>query len=150
MTRRGKNIVSCEDSKEGRGNMIVYLSGGFRSGWQDYLIDSLPEIRFIDPRNHSLQDEYEYSFCDLVSIDQCDVVLAYIEKGDWEPCGLLVEVGYAAGRNKKIILVDERNANHHGMVRGCADLKVDSLKKAARILAAIMPTMEGASDEIHA
>lgn len=126
--------------------MKVYLSGGFRSGWQDVVKQQAGGCEFIDPREHGLEDEHQYTLLDLAGIDVCDVVFAILEQSNDRPLGLCVEVGYAHGRGKTIILVDERSDDHlAGMVRGCANVTVSSLGRGIKLLAALYRQQGGSS-----
>jgi len=91
----------------------VYLAGGMRSGWQSDL-QSL-NLDFIDPtdkepeRNLSLN---EYGSWDLHYVKNCDIVFAYMEKDNPAGTGMAVEIGYAKGLGKTVILCLEENNQH--------------------------------------
>jgi hypothetical protein len=57
----------------------VYLAGGFRSGWQRRVKESLPDFKYLDPRQHDLSDPTQYTLWDLEAIRQCDIVFAILE-----------------------------------------------------------------------
>jgi hypothetical protein len=88
----------------------VFLSGGFKSKWQDRIYSKLEnDFIFFNPRNHMLEDPNEYTFWDLHYIKQCDILFAYLEKDNPSGLGLIFEIGVAYGLSKTIILVDEKS-----------------------------------------
>jgi nucleoside 2-deoxyribosyltransferase len=88
----------------------VYLSGGFKSNWQEKLITELEEdFIFLNPRSHELNDSSQYWAWDVHSIRQCDIVFAYMDSDNPSGYGLALEVGLALGLNKTIVLVDDRS-----------------------------------------
>jgi nucleoside 2-deoxyribosyltransferase len=88
----------------------VFLSGGFKSNWQQKVIDKLPDkFVFFNPREHMLVDSTEYTYWDIHFIRQCDIIFAYLEKTNPSGLGLIFEIGIAYGLNKTIILVDEKS-----------------------------------------
>lgn len=90
----------------------VFLSGGFKSNWQQKVIDSLGEkFIYFNPREHMLDDPNEYTFWDIHFIKQADIVFAYLEKENPSGLGLIFEIGIAYGLNKTIILIDEKSSN---------------------------------------
>lgn len=90
---------------------VVYLSGGHRSGWQDFIVRSADGFEFIDPSKNGLSDSKAYTSWDLYSVDKCDIVFAYLESTNPSGYGLALEVGYAAAKGKHIIFVDEKSDN---------------------------------------
>ena len=89
----------------------VFLSGGFKSNWQQKVFESLGEkFIFFNPREHMLADPNEYTFWDVHFIKQADIVFAYLEKDNPSGLGLIFEIGVAYGMNKTIILIDEKSS----------------------------------------
>jgi len=97
--------------------MKVYLSGGFHSDWQEIVKNSCPGIHFINPKDHGLKDQKEFSLWDIVGVEQCDVVLAYMEADNPGGQGLCYECGYGKGKGKLVIIVDEKMDRYMGIVR---------------------------------
>ena len=88
----------------------VFLSGGFKSNWQQRVIDRLiDKFVFFNPREHLLDDPYEYTYWDIHFIRQADIIFAYLEKANPSGLGLIFEIGIAYGLNKTIVLVDEKS-----------------------------------------
>ena len=120
--------------------MRVYLAGGMRSGWQERVRAEIPGHRYIDPCEHGLARETEYTLWDLLAIDSADVVFAYFEADNPSGFGLSLEVGYAKRGGKRIILVDEKSVTEEAMSRrlemlySCADVVVQSLDDGLHIL----------------
>ncbi len=95
----------------------VYLAGGYKSGWQDKLKDALKEYNFkwFDPKVKERPKSgsavpmslEEYGTWDLHHIRQSDIVFAYAERTNPSCIGLAVEIGYAYGIGKTVILVLE-------------------------------------------
>lgn len=112
--------------------ITVYLAGGMKSGWQDKVIEVCGNEYFewIDPRDHGLTDEAEYTKWDLDGIDSCDVVFAYLEHDNPGGYALALEIGYAKARGKKIIFVEGLptiRGRYFGMARQCANYATHDL-----------------------
>jgi nucleoside 2-deoxyribosyltransferase len=111
----------------------IYLAGGMKSEWQDYVISRLPEHSFIDPRSHGLKDEKDYTAWDLLGIRECSLLLAYMDSENPSGFGLSLEVGYAKALGKTIYYVCEdatARQKYFGMVRACSDRVFTSLNDA--------------------
>lgn len=96
-------------------NQKVYLAGGFRSDWQ-LKIKKLNGFIWLDPKEKERPKGVEipmslgeYGTWDLHFIKSSDIVFAYAEKTNTSCIGLAVEIGYAKGLNKTVILVLEPN-----------------------------------------
>ena len=117
--------------------MIIYLAGGMKSKWQDKVIAACPQHEFIDPRNHGLVDENEYTDWDLAGIRKSDLVLAYMDTDNPSGYGLCLEVGYAKALNIPVWYVCEDTSGrqkYFGMVRACAKRMPFSLDDACEEL----------------
>ncbi|KAB1065608.1 nucleoside 2-deoxyribosyltransferase domain-containing protein [Salibacter halophilus] len=119
----------------------IYLAGGFRSNWQNQVIEKLGEkFVFYDPRKHGLADEVSYTVWDLHHIKHSSILLAYMEATNPSGYGLSLEVGYAKALFKTVILVDERSitdkkfSRYFGMIRVTADITFNSLNEALEYL----------------
>lgn len=92
----------------------VYLAGGMRSGWQDY-VKSTFNLTFLDPRKKEANNKMsvqEIGTCDLFFIKQSDIVFCYIEKTNPSGIGAAAELGFAKGLGKTVILCLEPNNKH--------------------------------------
>jgi nucleoside 2-deoxyribosyltransferase len=122
---------------------LVYLAGGFHSGWQREVIKTLPSYRFLDPSQHDLADPRAYVEWDLDAIARCDLVLANMEASNPGGYALALELGYAKALHKAIVLVDqlvnEPQRRYFEMVRHCADHVFDDLGQAIRHLQTASP-----------
>lgn len=122
------------------GRLTVYLAGGFRSGWQAKISTSAPSFLYKDPSKHGLTDPIRYTEWDLQAIRQSDLVFAYLEATNPAGYALALEVGYAKGLGKKVILVDEKSSadEHAGqylqMVRAAADATFNSFEEGVAYL----------------
>lgn len=95
-----------------KNKLKVFLSGGFRSDWQNKIIERyIDDFIFFNPREHGLDDPNQYTTWDIHYIKQCDIFFAYMEESNPSGYGLAFELGLAYGLNKTIILVDERSKN---------------------------------------
>lgn len=95
-----------------KNKLKVFLSGGFRSDWQNKIIERyIDDYIFFNPREHGLDDPNQYTTWDIHYIKQCDIFFAYMEESNPSGYGLAFELGLAYGLNKTIILVDERSKN---------------------------------------
>lgn len=118
----------------------VYLAGGFRSGWQAKLSTLIPSLLYIDPSKHGLTDPMRYTEWDLQAIRRSDLVFAYLEATNPAGYALALEVGYAKGLGKTVILVDEKSARDEQggrylqMVRAAADATFDSFDEGVAFL----------------
>jgi Nucleoside 2-deoxyribosyltransferase len=88
---------------------IVYLSGGQRSGWQQEVRAEVPQLDYLDPSAHHIEQADAYTAWDLAAVRACDLVFAYLEITNPSGYGLSVEIGYARALGKVVVLVDEKS-----------------------------------------
>jgi nucleoside 2-deoxyribosyltransferase len=119
----------------------VFLSGGFKSNWQDKVINRFERnFIFSNPRTHGLSKNLEYTAWDVHYIKQCDILFAYMEDSNPSGYGLTFEVGLAYALNKTIILVDEKSPNdewfkkHFELVRVSSNIIFDDLEEGLDFL----------------
>ncbi len=123
----------------------VYLAGGMHSKWRKVitkdLSDGLSFFSFIDPMYSKMKAPDQYTFWDLRSIDQCDILVGFMDKSNPSGYGLNLEIGYAKALGKTIILVipddftrDDERSRYFEMARVCADVIVKTLTDAADFL----------------
>ena len=88
----------------------IFLSGGFKTNWQDIIIDKFGDnFIFFNPKEHKLDDPKQYTAWDVHFVKECDILFAYMEETNPSGYGLAFELGLAYGLNKTIILVDEKS-----------------------------------------
>lgn len=124
---------------------IVYLAGGMQSNWQDEVKAKVKGCIFIDPRDHGLGDENEYTSWDLTGVDIADIIFVYAEIDNPSCIGLAVEVGWAAKSGKTIIYVEPDDHPKHaslGMVRALANYRSNSFYDSIYILESIVNPKE--------
>jgi nucleoside 2-deoxyribosyltransferase len=113
---------------------IIYLAGGFRSGWQSMVHKALDEDCIIlDPSQHNLRAVEDYTAWDLEAIRRSDAILAYMENTNPAGYALSLEIGFAHALGKLIVLVDNLDtdrAKYFEMIREVADCKFSDLMKA--------------------
>lgn len=120
----------------------VYLAGGFRTNWQNKVIEAYGELfLFFNPRMHGLEiDSKQYTTWDLFHVKQCDIFFAYMEYTNPSGFGLSIELGYAKALGKTIILVDEKSsqeesfARYFKIVREASDVVFDNLDEGIKFL----------------
>jgi len=119
----------------------IYLAGGFQSGWQDKVKAAFVNAEYFDPRlkEPKMNKLDEISTWDFLRIKQSDIVFAYMERINPSGFGLSVEIGYARGINKTIILVLEKNHEIHKdkhlqFLTCVADVVFDDLDSAIEFL----------------
>lgn len=113
---------------------VVYLAGGFISGWQDVAMTACPDADYLDPRTHGLTEPSTYTAWDLNAIRECDIVFAVLEVTNPGGYALALELGYARSRGKYVILVDEKSSldpsirRYLAMLHAVSDEVYDSLE----------------------
>ncbi len=117
---------------------VIYLSGGFKSGWQTQVKHLLSAYELLDPSTHRLEDPKEYTKWDLDALDRCDIVLANIEESNPGGYSLALEIGYAKALAKKIVLVDQikdpQKNRYFEMVKQVSDITFNDLDQALQYL----------------
>lgn len=114
---------------------VMFLSGGFYTGWQDRVTGACSSITFLDPRSHDLERSDLYAAWDLEAIGRSDHVFAYLEATNPGGYALALEVGYARSLGKRIILVDEKSKageepeRYLKMVRASADVVLGTFEE---------------------
>jgi hypothetical protein len=120
--------------------LTIYLAGGFHSGWQDVIKKNVQRLVYLDPREHRLRDEAQYTLWDMEAIRRSDLVFAYLESTNPAGYSLAFEIGYARALDKRIILVDEkstldeRTRRYMGMVRASADIVLESIDEGVSLM----------------
>lgn len=111
----------------------VYLAGGYKSSWQKE-VKKLNGFIWFDPKEKERPEGKvipmtlnEYGTWDLHFIDKSDIVFVYVERTNTSCIGLSVEIGFAKGIGKTVILVLEPN---HETIK---DRYLQFLKKVADI-----------------
>lgn len=109
--------------------MLIYLSGGMRSNWQDIVRESLPGHIFLDPRKNETDNPKEYTLLDLVHIQKSDLVLAYLAPDNPSGYGLSLEIGFARGIGKPVIFVSDHR-KYVQIVEEVANIVYEALDEA--------------------
>jgi nucleoside 2-deoxyribosyltransferase len=120
----------------------VYLAGGFRTNWQNKVIEACGEsFMFFNPREHELEiDSKQYTTWDLFHVKHCDILFAYMEATNPSGLGLCLEVGYAKALGKTVVLIDEKSSNDEAfakyfkIVRESSDVLFSKLEDGIRFL----------------
>lgn len=89
--------------------MKVYLAGDIKTLWREQVISQCDGLQFINPYDKEQIEITEHGVWDLHAIKQSDVIFAYMGKTNPSGISLAVEVGYAHGLGKTVILVLELN-----------------------------------------
>ena len=135
------NVVYFVTDKNKKMKQKIYLAGGIRSDWQKYVIHEV-DADFYNPRSKEIDRVLtltEFGSWDLHYIKKCDIVFAYMEKDNPSGIGMAVEMGYAKGLNKTVILCLEQNNNHIkdrylDFMRKVSDVVYDNLEDAIKYL----------------
>lgn len=91
----------------------VYLAGGMRTNWQEDVKKECPELAFFDPSSRPpFNTLSEYGTWDLHHVKHADIIFVYMENTNPSGIGAAVEMGYAKGLGKTVILVLEPGNNH--------------------------------------
>lgn len=121
----------------------VFLSGGMKSSdWQKKVINEINSNDFIfyNPREHNLNNPEQYTAWDLFYVKECDILFAFMSSDNPSGFGLTLEVGYAKGLDKLIILIDEKStiddkfASNFKIVRESSTLIFENLKEGIEFL----------------
>jgi nucleoside 2-deoxyribosyltransferase len=99
-------------------------------------------VIFIDPSLHGLDDPAQYTPWDLLGIETCDVVFAYMEEDNPSGYGLSLEVGYARALGKLVILVDAKMDDRMAIVRATANIVLNSLDEGRAFLCSLKSLYE--------
>lgn len=108
----------------------IYLAGGIRSNRQEKVTSRI-DAEFYNPRTKEVDKVLtltEFGTWDLHYIKQCDIVFAYMEKNNPSGIGMSVEIGYAKGLGKTVILCLEENNEF------IKDKYLEFMKKASDIV----------------
>jgi hypothetical protein len=119
--------------------MVVYLAGGMRSGWQDKVKEALPDVLFIDPRDHGFTEERLYTAWDMLGVDWCNVVFMYIEKDNPSGANAIYEAGKARGQGKCVIFVDEKQDKYQRLPAEDAQFYTTNFEEGIKILRKLDP-----------
>ena len=112
--------------------MKIYLSGGFKTGWQVDVTEAIHRLRdtaeVLDPSLHRIHDPKLFTEANLGMLRDCDIVFAYMEATNPGISNMSFELGYAHAMNKTIVLVNEKgqrwaemmhqNAHVHSDIKG--------------------------------
>lgn len=118
--------------------MKVYLAGGMHGDWRAPYLEEV--LIGHDPKEHGLRDSQSYTLWDLTAIEECDILLGYMEADNPGGQGLMLEVGYAKALGKKIILVlDEEfmmqdRYRYFLMATECADVVLHDHEEALKLI----------------
>ena len=127
----------------------IYIAGGFRGGWRNYIQKVLKDSNFkildplldkeLDSKGRRKQLSFkEYTEWDKWAIREWDICFVYAEKTN-PGAGYIAEIGYAHGLGKKVVLVREKNHNYIpdkylNFIDCMADKKFSSFKKGVKYL----------------
>lgn len=105
--------------------MKVYLSGGFKTGWQEEVTGEIlrlrPDAEIADPRENRFHDPAYYSKWNMKNIADCDLLFAYMEHDNPGIANVAFEIGFAAALGKKIILINEKGQRFAELMHQVSD-----------------------------
>ena len=112
------------------GKIKIYLAGGFHSGWQDKVISECPGFEYYDPRTHRLALPEHYKVWDLSHVKQSDILFVVMDRDNPSGYGMALEIGYAKGLDKTVIVVDEKSGSNEELKKAEARLnKLERMEK---------------------
>jgi nucleoside 2-deoxyribosyltransferase len=113
----------------------VYLAGSLatNNNWRLEVRNTVDAI-YIDPSRHDLSTSDLYTVWDLCGIRECDIVFAYMDDQNPSGIGMALEIGYAIGLRKTVILVDVSNNKYMPIIRKSVDIVFDDFKSALDFL----------------
>lgn len=121
--------------------MKLYLAGGMHGDWREQYRVGLPKgTELFDPRKHDLSMAEDYVLWDLTAIEECDILVGYMEEDNPSGLGLALEIGYAKALGKKIILVLDHEFvmqdryRYFLMAEVCADSTFTDHKEALKLI----------------
>jgi len=122
--------------------MNIYLAGGMRADWRTGITLTVPRHTYYSPATHGLKDWTEYSPWDFSAIDHCDWLFGYFEKDNPSGFGLCCEIGYAKGKGKRVLFVNEHEDNwdknkYLKLIRFCSDVYYANLLDGVNFLTAL-------------
>jgi len=118
---------------------VIYLAGGFRSGWQREVKLGLAQYEFLDPSLNQVQDPKRYTEWDLDAVRRSDIVLGNMEPSNPGGYSLALEMGFARALSKTIYFVDQitdaKISRYFEMARQVSNRVFPDLKSAIEYLA---------------
>ncbi len=122
--------------------LTIYLSGGMRGDWQDWVMNALRggDFKFIDPRQNNQSDSSKYTPWDLFGIDQSDIVLCYMEETNPSGAGLCIEAGYGIALRKHVVtVVEPSDRKYFDLLRTAASVDFPNLDLAVEYIRSLVP-----------
>lgn len=117
---------------------IIYLAGGFHSGWQKKAHEKLSDYKLLDPSLHKIENSVDYTKWDLSAIKCSDIILANMEDSNPGGYALALEIGYAKALDKVVILVenikDPLTKKYFEMVRSSSDFIFENIEDAIKFI----------------
>ncbi|RLD29299.1 MAG: hypothetical protein DRI75_03895 [Bacteroidetes bacterium] len=83
---------------------------------------SIELLVFVDKYEFKLGEEKKMMTIAFEEIDKSDFLIVELTK---KAIGVGVEVGYAVAKQKPIIYIKRKNANHSTTVSGCSDFSIE-------------------------
>jgi len=128
--------------------MKVYLAGGMKSNWQDFIRNypGLDDVSWLDPRKHGCKALAEYTTADAAGIDSCDVLVVFLEEANPGGYNLAWEMGYASSKGKTIVCGLEKPRKYFTMPIEKSDVVYygdTALQSLADYLVALKAMIEG-------
>ena len=113
---------------------IVYLAGGFKSGWQKKVISHHALIDPCEIEKVGVWTMDKICKRDRAAIEISDILFAYLEKDNPSGIGLSCEIGYACALKKTIILINEKEENKFDFLSGFCDFLLFDFEKGLLLL----------------
>ena len=110
----------------------IYLAGSFYD-FRDKVIESLPEIKFSDPRTHRQNSIAQLVEDDMKDAVECPIMFACFPKGKSRGTMTYAEIGAARAKGNYIIIADE-NEQIDYKLNEMADVKFNKIEEAIEFI----------------
>jgi len=127
------HMQTLYDSSPHNRYMRIYLAGGMANSWRTKVIAALDRFTILQP-DRSIINSAEYTARDLLLVRSADIVLAYMEADNPSGLGLALEVGYALGLGKTVVLVNEGKNPYMPIVENAVSLVYCNFDEALEAL----------------
>lgn len=106
--------------------MKVYLSGGFKTGWQEEVTAEIlrlrPDAEIADPRENKMHDPSHYTKWNVAQIVDCDMIFAFMEHDNPGIANVAFEIGFGFALGKKVVLINQKGQRWAEMMHQASDV----------------------------
>jgi nucleoside 2-deoxyribosyltransferase len=106
----------------------VYLAGGMTNPWREQAKSELSQFLFLEP-TRELSHPDSYTARDLLMVRDADITLAFMESDNPSGIGMTLEIGYALGLGKTVVLVNESTNRYTAILESAISLVFHSFSE---------------------